>query len=68
MTLTEVGTPGVPTVSEFDGAELGLEPAPLAAVTEKVYVVPVASPLNRHVVVDPLAVVHVLAPGLDVTV
>ena len=29
---------------------------------------PVASPLNRQVVVAPLAVVHVLAPGFDVAV
>ena len=49
-TATEEGTPGVPTVKAFDGSEAAPDPAPLAAVTVKVYAVPVVSPLKTQVV------------------
>jgi hypothetical protein len=48
-----------------EGADDGPVPTELAAVTVKVYPVPLVSPVTVHEVV---AVVQVKAPGADVTV
>ena len=65
--VTPVGEPGiVPGVTALDGAELGLDPAVLLAVTVKVYGWPFVSPVT---VQDTAPVVaHVLPPGAEVTV
>jgi hypothetical protein len=65
VAVTAVGSPGVPTSSELVGAEGTLDPAPLAAVTVKVYVVPVTRPLNVQLVA---AVEQVKLLGDEVTV
>ena len=46
VAVTAVGSPGVPTSSELVGDEATLDPAPLAAVTVKVYVVPLVNPVT----------------------
>jgi len=69
VALTLVGAPGgAAGVTLLDGTEAGLLPAQLAAVTVKVYVVPLVSPLTVAVVVVPLAVVKLMPPGDEVTV
>ncbi len=52
-------------VTEFDGAEAVPVPAELAAVTVKVYVVPLVKPVM--VIGDPLPVA-LMPPGFEVTV
>jgi hypothetical protein len=63
-----VGAPGtVEGVAGADGAEAGLVPTELVAVTVKVYAVPLVSPVTVQEVVVPLGVVQVWPP-LEVTV
>ena len=64
---TPVGAPGtVAGVAAADGAEAGPVPDALVAVTVNVYAVPFVRPLTVQLVAP--VVVHVLAPGTDVTV
>jgi hypothetical protein len=68
VAVTPVGAPGtVAGATEFDGAEAGPVPTALVAVTVKVYVVPLVSPVTVALVPLPLAVA-VRPPGDDVTV
>ena len=69
MAATAVGAPGVVAgVMLLEGAEATPEPFTLAAVTVKVYAVPLVRPVTAAVVVAPLGVVAVTPPGDDVTV
>jgi hypothetical protein len=65
-----VGAPGAvaPGVTALEAAEAGPLPTLLAAVTVKVYVVPLASGLTIDAKVDPFGVVAVTPPGFEVTV
>ena len=69
MALTFVGGPGTGPVdtTAFDGADGGLGPWVLAAITVKVYEVPIVRGLTTADVVEPF-VVAVTLPGLEVTV
>jgi hypothetical protein len=61
-----LGAPGTPAgVTLFDGADAGPVPTALAAVTVKVYGVPLVSPVTVIGLTVPLAE---KLPGLDVTV
>jgi hypothetical protein len=51
-------------VTAFDGVELTPQPAPLSALTVKVYVVPLVRPVTLHVSAE---VRHDLSPGEEVT-
>jgi hypothetical protein len=65
---TDVGAPGTVTlagVTEFDAADAGPMPAELAAVTVKVYAVPLVRPATTSGLPGPDAV---KPPGLEVAV
>ena len=69
VAMTLVGAPGtVAGVTAADGADAGPVPTTLAAVTVKVYAVPLVSPVTVAVVVVPFGVVAVKLPGEEVTV
>ena len=58
------GFGGAVGVTAFDEVELAPQPAPLSALTVKVYVVPLVSPVTVQVSAE---VRHVRPPGDDVT-
>ena len=67
--VTPVGLPGRPAgTTALDGSDARPVPTPLVAVTVKVYDWPLVRPLTVQEVVVPSGVVHVLAPGVLVTV
>ena len=57
----------VPGVTAFEGAEAGLGPTALVALTVNVYEVPLVRPVTMALDADP-ATVAVLLPGVEVTV
>ncbi|MEY4633578.1 MAG: hypothetical protein RLZ18_950 [Actinomycetota bacterium] len=71
LPTTTVGAPGASGgasgVTEALFALAVLEPKPLFAVAEKVYAVPLVSPVMVHVVAGTVTV-HVAPPGVAVTV
>ena len=67
VALTPVGMPGAPTgVALLEGAEDGLTPIPLVAVTVKVYATPLVRPLTVIGAAAGPATVPVKPPGLEV--
>jgi hypothetical protein len=66
VAVPTVGVPGtVAAVTEFEAAEDALVPTALVAVTEKVYIVPLVSPVTT---IGEDAPVAVIPPGEEVTV
>ncbi len=66
VAVPTVGVPGtVAAVTEFEAAEDALVPTALVAVTEKVYIVPLVSPVTTIGEDVPVAVIP---PGEEVTV
>ena len=57
----------MPGVTAFDGAEAGLGPIALVALTVNVYEVPLVRPVTMALDAEP-ATVAVLLPGVEVTV
>ena len=69
VAVTPVGGPGtVAGVTEFDGADAGPVPTEFAAVTVKVYEVPLVSPVTTCVVEVLPALVSTPPAGFEVTV
>ena len=68
VAVTDVGAVGRPAgITADDAVDASEFPTEFTATTENVYEVPFVSPVTVHVVFGAIAV-HVLFPGLEVTI